>query len=271
LLPKQNWRLRQYGRITGAQIEQCLNVFREAWVDRESWVELASSEDKWLASVQKLMAVQNWTPFYQITLLELLGKMASLTGILDELVEALKAPDPTAAILDIEVPDDPPDHPAAMPLAFAMVGNLEAIARYSRSINDMILACRGGDLQALFDALSVDSYVSTMAFFQAAMRVGQLSGDAEAAASIFKSIRGPHKKRFDYPELRWTEYLLRDQGAFEACTREEIYDLVVVHLGIYDPAGKKKDSKAALFTLLRAWQKQAGIQNPRFGFSVNRK
>ena len=266
-----NWRSKKYGRITGAQIEQCLNVFRDAWVDRESWAELARNEDKWFASVEKLMAVPNWAPLYQVTLLELLAQIAAVAGISGELVQALKAPDVNAAILDVEVPENPPDHPLAMPLAFAMVGNLEAIARYSHSINDMIVACRGGDLQALFDALSVDSYISTMAFFKSALRIGQLSGDEEAAASIFKSIRGPHKKRLDYPELRWAEYLLRDMGAFEACTREEIYDLIVVHLAIYDPAGSKKDPKAALFTLLRAWQKQAGIQKPRFGFSGKRK
>lgn len=268
-----SWHSKRYGRITGAQLEKCLAIFREAFEERGSLGQIAASEDKWLASVQKLSAVPNWTPLYQFSLLELIAKAMTVAGVVDDLVQALKTDDPTSEVLKLvdEISDDAPDDPIAMPIAFAMIGNLDAIARYSRSINDMIVACRGGELQALFDALSVDSLLSTMPFFQSAMRIGQLADDDEAATAVFKAIKGPHKKRLEFPELRWAEYLLRDQGAFQACTREDIYELVVVHLGLYDPTGTKKDPKAGLFTLLRAWQKQAGIQNPRFGFSVKRK
>ena len=134
----------------------------------------------------------------------------------------------------------------------------------------MVAQAKEGDVEALFAALSVDSLVSTMPFFQAAMRLGQLSGDPGFAEGVFASVKGPHKKRYEYPELRWAEYLLRDQGAFEGCSREEIYELVVEHLMLYDAAGRKEDAKAGLFKLFRTWQKQAGIQNPRFGFSAHR-
>ena len=270
-MPQAHWRNRSYGRLTGSQFELCLEMFRECWAERETWPIV--DREQWLKSVTKLMGIPNWVIFYQDSLVQLLAKIVVVSGVSKQIENAASSNDPAGAILNafIDIPDDAPDHPAALPLAFAMVGNLDAIARYSRSINDMVIACReNGEIQALFDALSVDSYVSTMPFFQAALRLGQLSGDASFAEAIFKAVKGPHKKRLEYPELRWAEYLLRDQGAFDTCSREEIYELIAVHIGIYDSAGAKKDPKAALFTLFRAWQKQAGIQNPRFGFSVKR-
>ena len=146
-----------------------------------------------------------------------------------------------------------------------MIGNLDAIARYSRSINDMLRISReNNDPKPLFQALSVDSYISTIGTVQAAMRLEQLSGSSQIADVVFKSIKGPHKKRLVYPKLRWLEYLLRDQNAFESCTQEEIHVLVVNHLKLYDDDTKKKDSKKSLFMLFRKWQQEAGIQKPVF-------
>jgi hypothetical protein len=236
-------------------------MFNECWSTRNTEI-APKSDDQWWPAVERLMKVPNWTPFYQDTLVELLGKIAVVGGFSAQLIQAAASSQPVAALMDAldEFPDDAPEHPAAIPLAFAMVGNLDAIARYSRSVNDMLRACREeGDIDALFDALSVDSYISTMPFFQAALRLGQLSGDSDAAEQIFRSIKGPHKKRLVYPQLRWAEYLLRDQGAFEACTQDEIHELLVVHLKLYGDDVELKDSKKSLFMLFRKWRKQAGI------------
>lgn len=268
-----DWRNHKYGRISGADLERCLKMFREVWADRQTWSDVNHDEDKWWEAVQKLIPVANWTPYYQLTLVELLARIAVISGIADTLVAAVNSGAPATFLLDAfdDIPDIAPDHPEAIPLAFAMIGNLDAIARYSRSINDMMVACKEGEIEALLQALSVDSYVSTMPLFQASMRLGQLSGDSSAAEDVFKAIRGPHKKRADYPDLRWAEYLLRDQGAFASCSKEEIYELIVERLAIYDPKGEKKDAKSALFKLFRTWQLQAGIQKPRFGFSAATK
>jgi hypothetical protein len=267
-----SWRTKSYGRIAGGEIERCVSMFKEAWAGRLMW-SLDGGEEKWLESVQRLMPVLNWTPYYQLSFTEVIARIVVVAGLANAVTTAVETENPVSSLLDAvgDIPEVAPDHPEAIPLAFAMVGNLDAIARYSRSINDLILACKSGDFEALFQALSVDSYLSTMPFFQAAMRLGQLANDESMAESVFRAIKGSHKKRFEYAELRWVEYLLREQGAFEACSREEIYELIIVHLGLYDPTGVKKDPKSALFTLFRAWQKGAGIQNPRFGFSGKAK
>lgn len=268
-----DWINKKFGKISGAEVAQCIGVFREVWTLRGEWQQVNSDEQKWRESLEKLIAIPNWTAFYQDSLVVLLAKISVISGLAPKLTEAVDAPNPTAFLLDAvdSLPDEAPDHPAALPLAFAMIGNLDAIACYSRSINDMVAQASSGDVDSLFAALSVDSMVSTMPFFQAALRLGQLSGDPAFAEGVFASIKGPHKKRYEYPELRWAEYLLRDQGAFESCSREDIYELVVEHLKLYDASGTKEDGKAALFKLFRTWQKEAGIQNPRFGFSARGK
>ena len=70
--------------------------------------------------------------------------------------------------------------------------------------------------------------------------------------------------------------LFTEGGMFIPTTRdyqlgEDIYVLLVEHLKLYDPTGTRKDPKAALFAMFKKWQKQAGIQNPRFGFSGKKK
>lgn len=267
----QDWTSRSYGRISGGQIEKCLSVFREIWAECESWSETLSDEAAWARALEKIVCVPSWVNFYQDDFVELLAKVIAVAGFTDQLSAAVRSRDPIGSMLEMtsDIAGEAPDHPASMPLAFATLGNLQAIARYSRSINDMIVACREkGDIQSLLNAVSIDAYIVSMPFFMAGMRLGQLNRDQSFAEATFKAIVGPHGHRLEYAELRWVEYLLRDQGAFDACSREDIYELCVVHLGVYDPSGSKKDPKAALFARFRAWQKEAGIQNPRFGFSA---
>jgi len=131
-----DWRSQRYGRITGAEIEQWLEILNEVWAERESWKELAEDDEKIGAFVGKLVQVPNWINFYNDTLVELIAKIAIAAGLSDKLIAGATSAEPTVEILNLidELPDEAPEHPAAMPLAFAMIGNLDAIATYSRSI-----------------------------------------------------------------------------------------------------------------------------------------
>src|SRR6476469_7440104 len=54
-----DWRSQRYGRITGAEIEQWLEILNEVWAERESWKELAEDDEKIGAFVGKLVQVTN--------------------------------------------------------------------------------------------------------------------------------------------------------------------------------------------------------------------
>lgn len=256
-----------YGRITGNELERLLRVFNEIWKDRGAFAAPRDDLDGWWDSVGNIVDIPNWAPLYELELVRLIAVLVTQSGFSKEFVAAAAGGVGPLIDLSEQLSEGPAPSRDALPAAMAMLGNLEAISVYSRGINDMVKAAKEGDLEALVQAASIDSYVLCFPFFLAGMRVDQLSGQSDFTNVVMRSLAGPHQRRYEYVTLRWAEYLLRDQGAFEACSREEIYVLLVEHLKMYDPSGTKKDPKAALFAMFKKWQKQAGIQNPRFGFS----
>lgn len=265
-----DWRSQAYGKATGGQLESVLASFSKCWSERAQYASADSPEVAW-RRISKLASVPNWVTLYNCPLLELFGKFVAVTGTSQAIQRAAASADPYAAIAEaIEaIPDEAPDHPAALPLAMACVANLEAVAHYSRTINDMLAALRErADFDALGQALSIDSVVITLPICQAMLRYGQLSADSSFAQELLGAVTGPHKKRLVYPKLRWAEYLLRDCGAFDTCSQEEIFELIVVHLKLYGDDSEHKDAKKSLFMLFRKWWEEAGIQKSKFRWSA---
>lgn len=247
-----------------------LASFSECWTERTQYALADDPEVTW-RRISKLASVPNWVTLYNCPLLELFEKFVVVTGTSEAIQRAAASADPYATIAEAigATPDEGPDHPAALPLAMACVANLEAVAHYSRTINNMLSAFRErADFDALGQALSIDSVVITLPICQGMLRYGQLTADSSFAQELLGALTGPHKKRLVYPKLRWAEYLLRDVGAFDACTQDEIYELVVVHLKLYGDDDEHKDAKKSLFALFRKWWKEAGIQNPKFSWSA---
>jgi len=267
---EDTWQDKPYGKITGGQLESVLASFFKCWTERTQYASAGDPEVTW-RRISKLASVPNWVALYNCPLLELFGKFVALTGTAEAIQRAAASADPYAAIAEaIEaIPDEAPDHPAALPLAMACIANLEAVAHYSRTINDMLAAFRErADFDALGQALSIDSVVITLPICQAMLRYGQLSADSSFAQELLGAVTGPHKKRLVYPKLRWAEYLLRDCGAFDACSQDGIFELIVVHLKLYGDDREHKDAKKSLFGLFRKWWKEAGIQNSKFSWSA---
>lgn len=270
MMESPSWRNKLYGKITGGQLADVLAALSGYWAQRALYLPTDDPEEA-LARIGRLTAVPNWTGFYSHSLMEMLVMFVSVTGTGEAIRQASTSADPFTAVLHAidAVPDEPPDDPAALALAMAFIANLEAIARYSRTINDMLAELRErGDLQVLGQALSIDSAILGLPFCQAMLKYGQLTGDPSFADELLGAAKGPHKRRLVYPSLRWAEYLLRDRGAFEACSQDDIYELVVVHLKLYGDDAEHKDAKKSLFALFRKWWKEAGIQKSKFSWSA---
>lgn len=254
------WRTKTFGKITGGQLEGILAGFGGYW-EQHSTLPPSSTMEEAFKRIAKLAAVPSWLGFYERPLVELAAYAAAITGTSEAIRVASAAADPYAAVSDViaNIPEEAAEHPLALPLSFALVANLEAIARYSRSINEMIISARErGDLEALSHALSIDSALLAMPLCQAMLKYGQLTGDDLFAKVVFKAIRGPHKKRLAFPKLRWAEYILRDRNAFRECTEDELFELLVVHLRLYPDDTERKDAKKALFAMFRKWREEPG-------------
>lgn len=252
----QSWRSRLYGKITGGQLERVLADFSEIWEDRTR--HFSEEPDNLEERLKNLAAIPNWVELYRRPLLEIFAMIAVVTNTVPDLEHVAASEDKIEALAKMvkAIPDEVPDHPLGMPLAWVLLANLDAVARYSRTVNDMLAAAARGNGQAFFDALSVDSQLVSLPGCLAALRLGQLHRNHFFAEAVFASIRGPHKRRSIYAKLRWAEYLLRDQGAFEACTQDELYELLVIRLELYGEA-EHKDPKRSLFELFRKWKKAA--------------
>jgi hypothetical protein len=254
-----NWRTRVYGRISGAALEQGLAGFEQAWLLKSSLKGLVPREEQ-ILRVRMMAAIPNWANYYRLPLMELLRCGVASSGLTEIVRGAAGKPDPQIAFMDaVKDMPDPELSSAALAPVFAMVGNAEAIAQYSMSINDMLkLAASRSDPSLIRKAISIDAYVLTLPFVISQIRLGQLDGDMSGPEFWVSGLRGPDKRRSVYTKLRWTEYLLREMGAFEACSESEIHDLIVNRLGIYDGDSGDGDSKKALFALFRKWWKSVG-------------
>lgn len=255
-----SWRERRYGRISGAAIEHALAFYDSAKEIRSGLDPLQNSE-AYGRLVRHMCTVPNWAHFYTRPFSELLLAVIGGAGLTDIVRAAAKDSEPQISFINASsggpLEQDLP--PNVMSAVFAMVGNMEAIGRYSMSINDMLrLAAQRQDPQLIRQAISVDAYVLTLPLVITQLRIGQMFGDMSGPEIFISGLRGPDKRRGVYTKLRWLEYLLREMGAFQSCTEAEIHDLVVTRLGLYDDDTKLGDSKKALSALFRKWQKAIG-------------
>ena len=256
----QSWRDRKYGRISGASIELGL-AFYDQVAELRSGFSPSESREGYRRLVRYISSIPNWAHFYTKQFSELLLLIIGGAGLSDIVREAAKDANPQKAFIDaagtLSMDRELPN--SVMSAMFAMVGNMEAIGRYSMSINDMLrLAAERSDPQLIRQAISIDAYVLTLPVVISQLRIGQLSGDMSGLDVFTSGLRGPDKRRSVYTKLRWLEYLLREMGAFETCTETEIHDLVVHRLRLYDDDTKLGDSKKALAALFRKWQKSVG-------------
>lgn len=268
-LHKQNidesmgWRERRYGKILGRDVEAHIFTFREISERAKALkAQLADSEkpEFWTELVKE----PNWAAHYQVSFEIVMARFMLMTKsseIISELAKQ-KFPTDTAKIKLEEYfsNKEAPDSPQFLPLFFAINGNIEAITQFSCTMNDLLLRAQNENfLYFLAKAASIDTAILSLPAAQVFMKFLQFSGETETLLEFFRFIgRGPHKTRQLYQELRWAEYLLREQGAFEACTQDEIFDLLVNGLKIYGDDGEHKDAKKALFMLFRKWRKEAG-------------
>ena len=258
-----DWREKRYGRIRGGELEGLLTSLRESWREgraiRESILE-PEAIDFW----KRVAAAPHWGQLYGLSLTQLLALLLKMTGTVDAFLSIAKSSNATEALLrdfpaeleKVELPDDP----LAIPAILALIANLDSISRFSLTIHDLLERVKERHcVLSLARAASVDTGVLALPPAQLYMRSLQMAGETEALATFLRSVGGgPHKGRDVFLELRWAEYLLRDQGAFEECTFGEIHDLLVKRLRLYEDDGTLKDSKKSLAMVIRKWRKEAG-------------
>lgn len=256
-----DWRLKRYGRILGRDIERQLVAFRE--LEREG-AEMKSLivGDNSLKFWKRLARNPSWAHYYLEPFERLVARFAILSGTSD-LISRIAQDEFPADRLDAELTPvlehaEPSDESALIPMMFALLGNLESIARYSCTMSDLLTRVREKVcVSSLARAASIDVGVLALPNTQFLLKALQLAGDSASLTEFLKGVaQGPHQARAPYQELRWIEYLLREQKALGVSSHDDIYHLVVHGLKIYGDDSEHKDSKKALFALFRKWRRE---------------
>lgn len=259
----EEWRTKRYGRILGADVELLLASLRDVWREgqevRESLIR-PGAERFW----ERLAQGPSWAHLYQLPFEQVIALFAKMTGTLELIIESARSDCPSDAVMrDLPVAlesQELPSDPLALPLILVLIANLDSISRYSLTINNLMERVRHHQcVESLSRAASVDTGVLALPQAQLFMRSLQIAGEYRELSDFLRSVgSGPHKGRAVYQELRWAEYILRDQGAFESCTHDEIHDLIVYRLRLYDDDRKLKDSKKSLFMVFQKWWREGG-------------
>ena len=212
----------------------------------------------------ELAKAPNWAVYYQESFETVMARFFIMTQSV-EMISKLAEQEFPSDTAKLEVDEyfkgkETSEHPQFLSLFFAMQGNIEAITRFSCTMNDLLKRFENDQcIESLAKAASIDTAILSLPASQRLMKFLQFSGKTEALLEFFRFVgKGPHKTREPYQDLRWAEYLLREQKAFDVCSQDEIFDLLVNGLKIYGNDGEHKDSKKALFMLFRKWRKESG-------------
>jgi hypothetical protein len=255
-----SWRSKRYGRILGSTVEEHLEMFRTVIAQGEEMRARVGSTDGakfW----EELGKNPTWANFYLQPFVHLLARFAVMSNTAEAITELAKREFPSDHVKDElyskldEV--EPPDSPLLIPMFLAVLGNMESITRFSCTLDELLVKAAAGDVDALAKAASIDTGVLSLPICQLPLKLLQLTREHSSLRAFLASVaQGPHQGRIPYQELRWVEYLLREQGAFEACTQTDIYELIVDGLKVYGDDSDHRDAKKALFATFRKWRKQ---------------
>lgn len=256
-----DWRKKRYGRILGEDAERQLSVFREFAREGEELRELLTTK-KAVKFWREFAKSPAWGHYYQEPFERLVARFIVLANAGDVVKSIAQHEFPVDHIGELEAHLDQQELPGECPeligLLFALMGNLDAIGLYSCTVKDFLdRVVSQSCVMSLARAASIDTGVLSLPVSQAVMKALQFQGEHEALAEFLGIVaQGPHKRRIPYQELRWMEYLLREQGAFRKCKNREIFELLATHLKVYGSDADHADAQKAMFELFRKWRKE---------------
>jgi len=255
---------KQFGRLTGGQIEFAVETRRRyAKLLEQALPDLLRS--KMAANVEAEFGPITWAWVYDLPYVAALALMVITLGLDEDLREAVKQENPTAAALEsvrreleseeIEVPEGAAMDALRIALLVAWHFNDRAILDYSLSMNSLIAKGQAGDDQGFISAISIDPTAASSKAFTYRLGHAKIFGQHGFLKRYRAALKGPHVARRGYRLLRWTDFLLRDIEAGSTATAAEIYDLVSGVLNQYSDRGK--DPVKGLQSRRDEWKKEA--------------
>lgn len=251
---------KEFGKFTAEQMADVLAQLRALAGIREFFANKAGESPKF----QEILIP--WAPLYEFPFLFLLAIFLDLSELGELVHNAAEQPDPQGAWLEIantelkacEAPEYFEENlPLFIPLLFACLGNVDAMAQYSQSMCDLVARAKGGDDEALFRAVAVDSAVLGAPSIALRITKAAVADDKDFFNQLAKAITRtrPRRPKPEYDELRYMVEVVKD-GEGANLNHTQLYELFVNQLKLYPDAGE--DPLAALKKLLQKRDKTTG-------------
>lgn len=204
-----------------------------------------------------------WAWAYELPLALLVAMLGFAMAGSDAFKTVMAAEDKLDAVLDMDqAPEfEPPEgrvkaRQALLVIALlqALFKSLECIQQYSEPMSVLVERAGLGDREALRNLVRIDPSAIASPTVAKVISVAVMNGDRKLLKSVKSAFDSPRVVLAPYRELRFTEAVLAEAGAFASASREHIFEVVANKLGLYEQ--KKGDPFKGLFTFFDRAQKK---------------
>jgi len=157
----------------------------------------------------------------------------AIIDLLDDVINISEQPNPEELMLDLlesDITIDDEDLTKEEQAALASLGmavfiQVDSLSAFSEPINDLIQRLKGGDDQALFDAVLIDRTTVSTPSAAKRLQTAQLMRDESFFQKLAKAItrtraRKPNK---EYNDLRFIMVAIKEHSCYSRTSKEELY------------------------------------------------
>lgn len=183
-----------------------------------------------------------WSELYKLSFEEFLVCFIYCIGKLNDLLEAVKAANPSREFLnrarqwdveeDIDLPEGIEEKHVIF-FTFALQRQILSIMLYHRSLSRLVAEAAAGNNESLFLAVRLDRSVVACPAIAVRIAKAEFTNDSRFFLHLRSALKGPLGKHWEaYKDLRYAFALLREVG-FDSLSDAQLESLLVDQLGLY--------------------------------------
>jgi len=248
-------------KLTTGHIKRLYAGYHQAGLDQQELADLVRADTN---KITRFLAPScPWSHWYDIPYKTMIACFLAIIDLLDDVINISEQPNPEELMLDLlesDITIDDEDLTKEEQAALASLGmavfiQVDSLSAFSEPINDLIQRLKGGDDQALFDAVLIDRTTVSTPSAAKRLQTAQLMRDESFFQKLAKAItrtraRKPNK---EYNDLRFIMVAIKEHSCYSRTSKEELYQLVAEDLQLYST--NNKDSFRSFFKFLERLRK----------------
>jgi hypothetical protein len=250
------------GNLSPEQLAQIIETLREVngW---EGLMSLLEQKPRVKRLLRHKTVMFYWAWAYELPLAMLLALLGHTMAGSEAFKTVKAAEDKQEAVLNLDkAPEfEPPKgrvkaRQALLVIALlqALIKSLECIQQYSEPMSVLVERAGSGDREAFRNLVRIDPSAIAAPTVAKVISVAVMNGDRKLLKAVKGAFDSPRVALAPYRELRFTEAVLTEAGAFASASREHIFEVVASKLGLYEQ--EKGDPFKGLFTFFDRAQKK---------------